>query len=119
MDSKYSIFAKAKPTLSDPSPFSQSLKRKFSYGSQNSAPPAAKKPNLQNDTKPSNASLKQSANQNGSSTNKNAVVDIQVQRKKLPVYAVRNQYENLTTIFFIFIFIQSLLILFRFIFQIG
>lgn len=118
MDSKYSILSKAKPSLSDPSPFSPNLKRKFSYGSQNSAPPAAKKPNLQNDTKPS--SLKQNNNQNGSSTNKNAVVDIQVQRKKLPVYAVRNQYENLTTIlFFIFIFIQSLLIAFHIIFQIG
>lgn len=99
MDSKYSLFSKSKPTLSDPSPFSQNLKRKFSYGSQSSSQPTAKKPNLQNDSKPS---LKQNTSQNGSSSNKNAVVDIQVQRKKLPVYAVRNQYENLTTIFLYF-----------------
>ncbi|XP_055301326.1 ATP-dependent RNA helicase DHX33 [Sitodiplosis mosellana] len=91
MDSKYSIFSKNKTNLSDSSPFSQNLKRKFSYGSPSSVPPAAKKPNLQNDTKPSNASLKQNINQNGASTNKSAVADIQMQRRRLPVFAVRDQ----------------------------
>lgn len=118
MDSKYSIFSKTKPSLSDPSPFSQNLKRKFAYGSHSSAQPA-KKPNLQNDTKSTNSSQKQNTSQNGASTNKNVVVDIQAQRRKLPVFAVRNQYVNLTTFFFIYEFIQLLLISFCFDFQKG
>lgn len=94
MDSKYSIFSKNRPHLSDPSPFSPNLKRKFSY-STSSAPPA-KKPNLQTDTKPSNLLAKPNITQNGSATNKNVVLDIQMQRRKLPVFAVRDQYVNLT-----------------------
>lgn len=94
MDSKYSIFAKNRP---DSSSFGQNFKRKFSYSSSAGAPPA-KKPNLHTVTKSSNQLPKPNSTQNGSTTNKSTVVDIQMQRRRLPVFAVRDQYVNLTTI---------------------
>lgn len=92
MDSKYAIFAKNKSTSTESAPFSQNLKRKFTYGSASSIPPA-KKPNLQNVPKLSNPTTKLNHAQNGSSniTNKIFVQDIQTQRRELPVFAVREQ----------------------------
>lgn len=93
MDSKYSIISKSKSHSSDPSTFN--LKRKFSYGTSTSSP-QAKKPNLQTDTKQLS---KQNFAQNAATTSKCTATDIQMQRRRLPVFAVRNQYVNLTTIF--------------------
>lgn len=108
MDSKYSILAKSKP---ESSPFSQ--KRKFVYGSGNSAP-QPKRPNLQNSPKLTNPLSKQVNAQNGSSNivNRNANIDIQLQRQQLPVYAVREPYVHLTTISFI-CYIWNGIIIFR------
>lgn len=93
MDSKYSIVGKIKSSESNS--FGPNLKRKFSYGSPNSAP-QPKRPNLQNIPKLSMTTPKT----NESSTSaKNTVVDIQMQRKLLPVFAVRDQYVNITLFF--------------------
>lgn len=91
MDSKYSIFAKNKSALSESS--SQNLKRKFTYCSSNSAPSQSKKPNLQNGTKLSNFISKPNFTQNGTTVvaNKNISNNIQIQRQRLPVFAVREQ----------------------------
>lgn len=92
MDSKYSIFAKNKPLSVASSPFSQNLKRKFAYsGSSGSTPPIAKKPH--NTLKHSNTQFKHNSTKNDSLSlaNRNPVQDIQVQRKQLPVFAVREQ----------------------------
>lgn len=89
MDSKYSIFAKAKPISVA---FSQNLKRKFTYsGSSGSTPPVAKKPH--NATKYPNTQFKHNSTKNDSLplVNRNQIQDIQMQRKQLPVYAVREQ----------------------------
>lgn len=95
MDSKYSIFSKSKPTSVASSPFGQNLKRKFSYmNSSSSAPPAAKKPhNSQLPSKHSNAQFKNNSTKNdcSSSGNRNHSQDIQMQRKQLPVFAVREK----------------------------
>lgn len=90
MDSKYSIFAKNRPTLSESS--SQHLKRKFTYCSSNSAPSQSKKPNLHNASKLS-TSQKQNTTQNGTAieASKNSSNNIQIQRQQLPVFAVREQ----------------------------
>lgn len=77
MESKYSLFTKN----------SQNLKRKFSYGSSNSAPPP-KINHLQNVPKLSKPSTKSNITQSG---NSNTMHDIQSQRQQLPVYAVRQQ----------------------------
>lgn len=84
MDSKYSIFSKNKSTLAESSPFSQNLKRKFTYGLSASVP--AKKPHIQITPKPI-----QKLNSTQTATSKNVVQDIQFQRKQLPVFAVREQ----------------------------
>lgn len=86
MDSKYSLLAKNKMSSTESSPFSQSMKRKFAYGSSNSTAHPAKKPHLQHVPKLSNPS--QNSAQNGSSL---ISTDIQKQRQQLPVFAVRDQ----------------------------
>lgn len=88
MDSKYSIFTKNRLNSTESSPFSQNMKRKFAYGSSNSAHPA-KKPNLQIVPKLSNPSPH--STQNNSSFFSNKKTDIQIQRQRLPVFAVRDQ----------------------------
>lgn len=87
MDSKYSILAKSKSQES--SPFGQ--KRKFLYGSLNSAP-QPKKPNFQNGPKLTDPLSKQGHVQNGSCNIVNSNADIQSQRQQLPVFGVREQY---------------------------
>lgn len=92
MDSKYSILGKNKPISVSSNSFSQNLKRKFPYsGSSSSAPPIAKKPH--NASKHSNTQFKHNYMKNDSLSlaNRNQVQDIQVQRKHLPVFAVREQ----------------------------
>lgn len=90
MDSKYSIFAKKKLFAGDSNSFNQGFKRKFSYGS--GAPPA-KKPNLQHTPRLSNPSSKANsvASSYSSTADRSTVQDIQSQRQKLPVFAVREQ----------------------------
>lgn len=92
MDSKYSIFSKNKPISDTSSPFSPNLKRKFSYsGSSSSTPPTAKKPH--NTSKHPNTQFEHNAPKNDSLSlaNRNIVQDIQMQRKQLPAFAVREQ----------------------------
>lgn len=98
MFSKYSLTAKNKPNVSESIPFSSHLKRKFVYCSPSSAP-KPKIANIQNVPKLSNPSTTQNSAQNGSA-DKSAVIDIQMQRKKLPAFAVREQYVNITTMLF-------------------
>lgn len=92
MDSKYTIFGKNKPVAVASSPFSQNLKRKFSYSNlSGSTPSAAKKPH--NAFKHSNTQFKHNSTKNDSLSlaNRNQLQDIQMQRKQLPVFAVREQ----------------------------
>lgn len=92
MDSKYTIFGKNKPISVASSPFSQNLKRKFTYSnSSGSTLPLAKKPH--NTSKHSNTQFKHNSTKNDSLSlgNRNHLQDIQMQRKQLPVFAVREQ----------------------------
>lgn len=93
MDSKYSLTDKNKSNVSESNPFSSNLKRRISYGSPSTSLSPPKKPHLQNVEKISNPPAKQTPTTSGHSSSTDS---IQMQRKKLPVYAVRDQYVYLS-----------------------
>lgn len=90
MDSKYSLLEKNESNAKRFGSTKFGLKRKLSYGTSNGSP-LAKKPNLQKTPKSTNVPIRQSIATNGSTNgNEKAVNTIQMQRKQLPIYAVRN-----------------------------
>lgn len=91
MDSKYALLSNNGSNgkiLNNSSKLS--LKRKFSYGTSNGSP-LAKKPNLQTTPRPATETAKQNAASNGNANgNEKTTNSIQLQRKQLPVFAVRS-----------------------------